>query len=73
MLPAATYTCRSLLRVKAADGLLEKLGNVQVVTYDGAPADELAVVTEPMAEDAVDALIRESGATLINRIRMMDL
>ncbi|MBQ6830128.1 MAG: homoserine dehydrogenase [Clostridia bacterium] len=73
VLPAATYTCRSLLRVKAADGLLENLSNVQVVTYDGAPADELAVLTEPMTEDAVDALIRESGATLINRIRMMDL
>ena len=73
VLPTADYTCRSLLRFKAADGLLENLRNAQVVTYEGAPADELAVVTEPLTEAETDALIRESGATLINRVRIAEL
>ncbi len=73
VLSAAQYTCRSLLRLKAEDGLLARLGNVQLLTYPDAPADELAVVTEPMTEEDVAALLRESGATLINRIRIAEL
>ncbi|MBQ3259151.1 MAG: homoserine dehydrogenase [Clostridia bacterium] len=73
VLPTAQYTCRSLLRLKASDGLLDRLGNVRVVTYPDAPADELAVVTEPMTEEETETLLRESGATLINRIRIAEL
>lgn len=73
VLPAAQYTCRSLLRLKAENGLLDRLGNVQVVTCADAPADEIAVITESLTEEATQELIAASGAVLINRIRIAEL
>ncbi len=79
ILPKTAYRCGVLLRFATddADGLVqqlqEKLGEVITVTFDGAPAGELAVVTEPLTEQEVDEAVAAVDATLLNRVRIADL
>ena len=76
VLPHATYRCGSLLRFKTDDpnALLDRLytalGKVTVVTAQGVPSGELAVLTEPLTEQQFTEALAAVDGCLINRIRM---
>ena len=76
VLPHATYRCGSLLRFKTDDPqdllarLQNLLGEVTVVTADGVPSGELAVLTAPLTEGQLTEALATVNGCLISRIRV---
>ena len=79
VLPQSRYECASLLRFATDDKaalaaqLQTVFDGVTVVSYPDAPKEELAVVTEPMTEAALQTALAAIDAKLLSRIRIANL
>lgn len=74
------YTARMFLRFQTEDkaalatALQTAFGEIETVTFDGAPETELAVVTPEVSEAAVsDKLAALNGTQLISQLRLAEL
>ena len=62
------------VRMKAKKQDVEKaFGKVKFLTYDGANADEIAFITDPMKEQAFDNLISMVNGEILSKIRVLDI